>query len=277
MPLAPTDTRFLFRPLITDIVALLRGLSADDWERPTVAGTWRVRHVVAHLLDTALRRLSGGRDGQAIAPDRPIVTDRDLVGFINALNASWIRATERLSGRVLTDLYERAGIDLAQWFEGASLDASARLAVSWAGESESAAWFDIGREFTEIWHHGSQIRDAVGAGPFPDPRWLHAVLEIAVRVLPHAYRHTEGVAGQAVQLNVTGPSGGSWTLVATDSGWDLRAGTATRPTTTMTMSDESAWRLFFNALQPSTIDQIVGVVGEIALSRPLLNARSVIV
>src|SRR5438067_5040146 len=58
MPLPITDTRPFFHPLSSDIVHLLRTLSPDDWLAPTVAGTWRVRDIVAHLADTALRRLS---------------------------------------------------------------------------------------------------------------------------------------------------------------------------------------------------------------------------
>ena len=100
MPLPVTDTRFSFRPLCRDIVALLRTLPREDWERPTLAGDWRVRDVVAHLLDTALRRLSFDRDGRTPPPPaRPIAGDRDLVESINGLNASWIRAADRLSTR----------------------------------------------------------------------------------------------------------------------------------------------------------------------------------
>ena len=62
MPLPVTDTRRAFRPLSVEIVGLLRSLSVEDWTLPTVAGSWRVRDVVAHLLDTALRRLSFHRD-----------------------------------------------------------------------------------------------------------------------------------------------------------------------------------------------------------------------
>ena len=81
-------------------------LRDEDWERPTLAGAWRVRDVVAHLLDTALRRLSFDRDGREPPPaPRPIEGERDLVAFINDLNATWVRAAERLSPRVLTDLY----------------------------------------------------------------------------------------------------------------------------------------------------------------------------
>jgi hypothetical protein len=69
------DTRHLFRPVSGELAMLLRGLPADAWRRPTIAGRWLVRDVVAHLLDTTLRRLSFHRDGMAPrrrrAPSRP--------------------------------------------------------------------------------------------------------------------------------------------------------------------------------------------------------------
>ncbi len=57
------QTSDLFLPLHNEVVALLRGLDKPDWSRPTVAKQWVVKDVVAHLLDTDLRRLSSMRDG----------------------------------------------------------------------------------------------------------------------------------------------------------------------------------------------------------------------
>jgi uncharacterized protein (TIGR03083 family) len=278
MPLPVTDTRLLFRPLCGDIVDLLRALSDDDWGRPTIAGTWRVRDVVAHLLDTALRRLSFHRDGlippsaSGRAPAGP-----DLVAFINTLNATWIRAAERLSPRMLTDLYARASTDLADFVETLPLDAAAVFPVSWTGQTQSPQWLDIGREFTEVWHHGSQIRDAVAAGPFSDARWLRAVLEIAMHVLPEAYRDVPGRRGLSIAIQITGAASGTWTLHFRDSGWDVDEGNPIEPTTTATMSDEAAWRLFFNALPRTQAQSLVRVAGDPELARPLFAARSVIV
>jgi uncharacterized protein (TIGR03083 family) len=278
VPLPPADTRPLFRPLTGDIIRLLRTLTPEDWQRPTLAGTWRVRDVVAHLIDTALRRLSAGRDGVVLStPGRPITNERELTAFINELNASWVRATRSLSTRVLVDLYAHVASDLSEYFERASLDEPARFPVSWAGDQESPAWFDIGRELTEIWHHGAQIRDAIGAGPFPDPRWLRAVLDMAVRGLPHAFRNVGAWPGASIQLDITGPSGGTWILAAMVSGWDLSAGTAVRPATIATMTDETAWRLLFNAMPHAEAESMIRLTGDIGLGRPLLAARSVIV
>ena len=278
MPLPPADTRPLFRPLTAEIIGLLRTLTPGDWQRPTLAGTWRVRDVVAHLIDTALRRLSAARDLVVLAaPDRPITNERELAAFINELNASWVRATRVLSTRVLVDLYAHVASDLSDYFERASLDEPARFPVSWAGDQQSPAWFDIGRELTEIWHHGAQIRDAVEAGPFPDPRWLRAVLDMAVRGLPHAFRNVGAEPGASIQLDITGPSGGTWILEAMDRGWDLSASAAVRPVTIATMTDETAWRLLFNALPHAEAESRIRLTGDIALGRPLLAARSVIV
>ena len=46
--LKPNYVAPLFRPLLAELVALLRSLAAADWERPTVAPDWRVRDVAAH-------------------------------------------------------------------------------------------------------------------------------------------------------------------------------------------------------------------------------------
>src|SRR5262245_26139788 len=105
---APVDTRSMFRPVSAELVALLRTLPPADWERPTVAGTWVVRDVVAHLLDITLRRLSFHRDAMPPPPpDAPIASERDFVAFINRLNAAWVGSSRRLSPRVLTDLLDR--------------------------------------------------------------------------------------------------------------------------------------------------------------------------
>ena len=277
MPLPITDTREAFRPLCREIVDLLHTLVAEDWERPTIAGGWRVRDVVAHMLDTTLRRLSLHRDRSLPPGMRPATTDQELVTFINDLNATWIRAAARLSTRVLTDLYTRASTELADFVETLDLRATAVFPVSWAGETQSVQWLDIGREFTEAWHHGSQIRSAVGAGPFSDPSWLQAVLQIALHALPHAYREMQGPQTLSILIRITGRTSGEWTLHRRNGLWDMDEGSQPGAAAIATMSDEVAWRLFFNALPLAEAQSAVQLEGDTDLARPLLDARSVIV
>jgi uncharacterized protein (TIGR03083 family) len=276
-PPVPIDTRGLFRPVSRRLVTLLRELPDDRW-KATAVGTWTVRDVLAHLLDTTLRRLSFHRD--AMTPPPPsgtIASERDFVAFINDLNAQWVEPARRLSPRVLTDLYEHASRDAADWFESLPLDAPALFPVSWAGEQASAAWFDIGREFTELWHHQQQIRMAVGAAALTDPRYLNAVLDIAMRGLPFAYRDVEAGAGDTVVIDVSGASGGQWTLATERQRWTLFRGEPVSATTRIRLADDAAWRVLFNALPENETARAVQVDGRAELGRAFLRARSVIV
>jgi hypothetical protein len=197
------------------------------------------------------------------------------LSLVNGLNASWVDVSQRFSPRVLTDLYELAGTQLADFVETLPLDGPAIFPVSWAGDEESPQWFDIGREFTEVWHHGAQIRDAVGAGPFAEPRWLRAVLAVALLALPHAYRNVTPRRGQSIGISIAGPSGGAWTLEWESGRWQISPGEPQNAAATLTMTDETAWRVLFNALPPDRMP--IAVHGDSALAAPFLHARSVIV
>lgn len=276
--MAPTDTRSLFRPVANQLVDLLRGLPADAWERPTTAGNWRVRDVVAHLIDTSIRRLSFQRDRHTPpAPPHPITSEVEFVRFINTANADWVAASKRISPSVLTRLYSVVGVELAGFFEQCALDAPALFPVSWAGEDGNAGWLDIGREFTEQWHHQMQVRDAVGAAPLPDPAWHHAVLLIAIRGLPHAYRSVSAPSGASLVLDITGDAGGTFTLRRDATRWQIFSGDAAAPSARAVLSDDTAWRLLFNGLARDAIGARVQVHGDADLVRPLFAARSVIV
>ncbi len=281
MPLAtlqPTDTRTLFRPVASELIGLLRTLPPQEWERPTIAGSWLLRDVVAHLIDITCRRLSFHRDRLIPPPpSRPINSERDFVDFINGINAEWVNANRRLSPRLLTDLLEKSTTELATFFEELPFDAPALFGVSWAGEQTSEGWFDIGREFTELWHHQEQIRLAIEAPPLADPRFLHAVLEIAVRGLPHAFRDTRADEGETVVLEVSGPAGGVWTLTRRNNRWELESGEPPRATTRIRLTDQNAWRLLFNALKGDTARTVIQTEGPTELVRPFLAARSIVV
>jgi len=277
-PLPIVDTRPFFRPVSSALVLLLRGLTTDEWSRGTVAGTWTVRDVTAHLIDVSLRRVSFHRDGLIPPPPPfPIASEPDFVRFINGLNHAWLSATKRLSPGVLVELFDLASRDLAAFLEALPLDAPALFGVSWAGEQSSAGWFDVGREFTELWHHQMQIRLAVGAPPLPEPQYLKAVLDVSLRVLPHAYRDVVAQEGAAVAFEVTGPAGGEWTLKRDADQWTLWSGRPDRFDARVTTSDDLAWRLLYNALPAAQVSTQIGVEGSSELALPFFRARSIVI
>lgn len=275
--LTPRDVAGLFAPLHRELIDLLRGLAASDWERPTVAGAWRVRDVAAHLLDGDLRKLAGHRDSHPLAPDRPLNGYADVVAFINELNATGVAYARRLSPGLLTDLLEVTGRWVAEFTETLDPHAPAKISVLWAGETESKNWMDTGREYTERWHHQMQIRDAVGAPGLLGARWLDPLLDFSVRALPSAYAAKYASEGTALSIAVLGDARWIWTLVHEGGKWELYRGAAERPTTTVIAGPDAAWRLFYNALPPERALEVLTVQGDKSLARPLFKARSVMV
>lgn len=273
-PLAPVLVLDRLRPLHAELLRLLRGLTADDWDRPTVCALWSVRDVVAHLLDDDLRRLSFHRDGQ---PPAGTAVDgyQSLVALINRMNAEWVAVARRMSPRILVDLLGVTGPWVEELFRSIDPDAPAHWAVSWAGEVRSAHWFDVGRDYTERWLHQQQIRDAVGAPPLTAREWMHPVLDLFVRALPYTFRDTPAPEGSTVRVAITGPAGGDWTLRREAGGYRLYGGASPEPTAIVTLSDETAWRLFSKGLAPETARARVNIDGDQALGRVVLGALAV--
>jgi len=275
--LPPIYCAGLLRPLHAELVSLLRSLTPEQWLRPTIAGSWRVRDVAAHLLDTALRRVATCRDGHVMPLEAPLRSPEDLTRLVNTLNAVGVRFAQRLSTRQIVDLLEMAGDWSAALVSSLPPHGHAIWAVSWAGEAESENWMDIGREYTEQWHHQMQIRDAVGAPLLLEPRWLDPLLDISVRALPVAYRPVDAPEGTSVQLTVEGDRPRAWSLVRASGHWTLDRGACPNPHCTVIMSDDTSWRLLFNALSADEARRRVSVSGDASLADPLFAARSVIV
>jgi uncharacterized protein (TIGR03083 family) len=274
-PLGPVDLVPLFPGLHTELMRLLRALEADDWRKPTACARWSVKDIVAHLLDSCLRRLSFGRDRLDPRPDRAITSYADLVDYLNHLNAEWVAACRRLSPRVLMDLMDLATPQLHTYLTSLDPHATAPFGVAWAGEDTSQNWFDAGREYTERWLHQQQIREAVGAPGLSDRKWLHPALDIFVRALPFTYRDVEAEPGRSVRLEIRGPAGGVWTLARESDAWILFAGSDPEATAQVTLDQETAWKLFSKGLSTEQATQKIQIEGDVRLGRPVLGSLAV--
>jgi uncharacterized protein (TIGR03083 family) len=269
------STARLFSPLHRQLIGLLRGLDPSAWSLPTGAGDWTVRQVAAHLLHGDLRRLSG-RDADTPGATREL-DFAELVGLIDADNARGVEFLSTLSTRVITDLLEVTGRDVAGRFANLPPDAPARSNVAWAGESVSANWADVAREFTERLHHQAQIRDAVGAPPLADPRFVAATLRISVLALRRSFAPISAKPGTSVVVRVSGAFSHAWSVVRTASGWGLYDGAAARPAAEVEMDADTAWRLFFGYFPGGDVGSLAEVRGDQALAEPVLATRSVMI
>jgi uncharacterized protein (TIGR03083 family) len=74
MALLRVDAFPLLAPLRSELLALLAGLSPEDWLLPTACPGWPVHGVAAHLLGVELGNVSVRRDSWALGP----ASDEDL-------------------------------------------------------------------------------------------------------------------------------------------------------------------------------------------------------
>jgi uncharacterized protein (TIGR03083 family) len=274
-PLKPILTAHLFPKLEAMLLDLLRSLTPQDWEKQTVSPKWKVKDVAAHLLDTALRGLSIGRD--AYLPESPKITSSaELAAYIDRLNQEGVNIYSRLSPAVLISMMEVASKLLADYHAARDPYAIAPFGVSWAGEEKSANWFDTARELTERWHHQQQIRLAVNQPGIMTRELYHPVLDCFLRALPFAYRDVSAKPGTSVQIVISGECGGRWNLYRVEDSWQLTAEPFGEKVAETTIPQEIAWRIFTKGIDRKAAETQVRVTGDPKLGTHVLGMISIV-
>src|SRR5215831_10341937 len=215
---APILCAHLLRTVDAKLIDLLGSLNPGEWDIQTVAQSWNVRDVAAHLLDTTLRKLSLVRD-QWHAEAVDIRSPQDVITLVNHLNREGVTVYRRLSPPVLIDMMKLACEQSAGFHESLDPFAPAAFSVSWAGEATSLNWFDTARELTERWHHQQQIRLATNRPGIMTPDLYHPVLDCFMRGLPFLYRGVDAPVGTLLLLEISGECGGQWFLSRELGGW----------------------------------------------------------
>ena len=257
------------------LIDLLQSLTVNEWDLQTTAPRWKVRDVAAHLLDTALRKLSLVRDSWFVERANP-GSSQKVISLVNRLNEEGVAVFRRLSPGVLVKLMRVACEESASFHESLDPFAVSTFNVSWAGEDTSLNWFDTARELTERWHHQEQIRLATGRPGIMVPELYHPVLDCFVRGLPYAYREIEADHGASVLLEISGECGGEWVLSKGSDGWrflkEMPEGIACR----VTLPEAIAWRIFTKGIDRSAARAQIGVEGDRRLADGVLRLVAIV-
>lgn len=160
---------------------LLRELPAADWDHPTPAEGWAVRHQVAHLAWTDRAVLDAIEDPATFARLRErFARDPDVVD----------RTAQEGAARSPAEILE-------SWRDSRSRVLAALAAVPeggripWIGPPLGAAMMASAR-IMETWAHGQDVRDALGLPPADSPRLRHvAHLAVAARDYAFAQRRLD--------------------------------------------------------------------------------------
>jgi uncharacterized protein (TIGR03083 family) len=206
----------LWRVMVAENVALLRGLDADDWAKPTDLPGWNVRYIAAHLAHLE-SELAGNPQTSVDVPEAP-----HIKGPMNVFTESGpLARADWTTGEIIDEIESSAAKrdDLLRAMmpldPKAPGDGFAVLAGwDWATLLSNRA--------VDQWMHQQDIRRAVDKpGGLAGPGGAHA-LAVFSRGLPYVVgKRIAPPPGTAVVLDITGEQPA--TLAAT-VGDDGRAG-----------------------------------------------------
>jgi len=265
----------LLRRVDERLIDLLSSLTSSEWDIQTAAPLWKVRDVAAHLLDTALRKLSMARDSCYVERVN-IRSPQDLITLVNCLNREGVTVYRRLSPPVLIDMMRVVCEQSARFHESLDPFARATFAVTWAGEETSLNWFDTARELTERWHHQQQIRLATNRPGIMTPELYYPVLDCLVRGLPYLYRDVDATVGTSLLLEISGECGGRWLLSRGSTQWGFVKPVVGEFASRVTIPQELAWRVFTKGIDRDAARRQIEVEGNRDLAEKVFQLTAVV-
>ena len=263
---APIHLIDLMPEIDQKLIELLESLSIEDWSKQSIAPAWKVKDIAVHLLDGNLRTLSMLRDHYYGETTEELKSYQDLVGFLNQLNADWVKAAKRLSPKVIVDWLKTSGKEYCDFLKTLDPEEKAVFSVAWTGENESKNWFHIAREYTEKWHHQQQIRLAVNKEQeLLKKKWYLPYLETSVRALPHHYRAIKGKEGDLIKFIFRGQDDYTWFLKYQIGQWKLWTEVQEEPKCEVIIKNEIAWKIFTKGITKNEAIKQSQITGNIDL------------
>lgn len=271
----PVEVNHLFAPLNNKLIELLKSLKEDDWERHTIARLWTVKDVASHLLDGNLRALSMQRDGYNGLPSPKTRNYKDVVKWLNNVNADWVKTSVRLSPQVIILLLEQTSKPIEEYFSSLEPFDKAIYPVDWAGQKESPNWLHVAREYTERWIHQQQIRNAVMQEGIITEELFYPFLDTLMQGLPHCFNGTRAKEGATVKITVSSDAGGEWWIQKEGNEWKLKKDHSGPEDSAIELDTDTAWKLFTKAIKPETAKRKAKIKGDDKLANVALNMVSV--
>ncbi|UYM07115.1 maleylpyruvate isomerase family mycothiol-dependent enzyme [Solicola gregarius] len=248
----------------TRVVALLRTLPADAWDEPTDCPRWTVHDVAAHLASIETEIASG----VGTEPDKAIsdVTDEYTQEGVDA--RSGVPHAE------VVDELERAVEARRAQLDELDVDPDATPERTPGGIGWS--WKRLlSNRVVDLWVHEQDIREAVDAPGGTDSAAAAHTVRVFGTALPYVLgKRVAPPPGTSVRWVVSGEVGFDVTIRIGEDGRAHPADDVADPTTRLDLDERAFTRLA--AGRRSAADLAIGVGGDAALARRVLDAMSVI-
>lgn len=260
------DPLDLWEQASQDLLAVLRDLGKDDWDRPALPG-WTVQDVLAHLAHleseaAGTPQPDGGRlDVEAVA-NQPMPTNITEAGVV---------ARRGRSAATLLDEFETACARRREELADLDLSDPTELAPGFAGELgwDLRTW--LRNRPIDLWVHEQDLRAATGRELTTTGVGAAHVAGLMERVFPMTLRRLP--VGTAVVVEITGPQG---RVLAARVGEDGRAAPfdPSEGSDVILAMDDATWlRLTGGRIAPEQAD--VQVTGDEGLAQVVLGRLNV--
>ena len=98
-----------------------------------------------------------------------------------------------------------------------------------------------------------------------------------MKAFRRTFKYVRAKPDTALTLQVTGDAGGTWSIVAGTGGWTVYRGEAPHPSARARCDEDTAWKLFFNALPVEDARRRIETEGDPTLLQKLFSVRGVMV
>jgi uncharacterized protein (TIGR03083 family) len=259
------------RPERVELLALLRGLPPEGWERPTECPAWTVKGIALHVLGDDLSLLTRQRDASTdsltlFAEDHPGMSFREL---LDGFNEEWVRAARFLSTELVIELLRLVGDWSAAFYIDVGLETMSREPVGLFAQTEpSPYWQVIAREYLERFVHQSQIRRAVEA-PDLTGELVTFVARVAVELLAAWMRDYAPPTGSIVGIDLG--NAGAWSWEREAERWSVHDGIAQDTGVRLAVAPEAAVALLSRGMTADEAMRRVTIEGDARLAAGVVD------
>jgi len=258
-----------WRSSVTDIVALLRDISPEDWDLPTDLPGWDVRAIAAHVAHFEAE-LAGLPQQQVTVEEAEHI--KNPLGRYAETGVVARRTWE--PDRIIEELEESARIRSAELEADPPVDAEAVPSRTPGGIRWGWGRM-LSNRCIDVWMHEQDIRRAVDLPGNLDTAGADHVADMILTSFPYVVGKAAGApVGSSVVLRITGDQEAE---LGVEVGEDGRARPTavppTDPTVSLLMDFEDAVILAGGRRSPDEVD--VAVTGDPALARAVLEGMAI--
>jgi uncharacterized protein (TIGR03083 family) len=268
---APLDLTPALKPERAELLALLRGLSHEQWDLPTECPEWNVKGIALHVLGDDLSLLTRQRDASTdsltlFAERHPGLSFRAL---LDGFNEEWVRAARFISADLLVELLRIVGDWSDTFYREVGLESMSGEPVGlFAQTAPSPYWQVIAREYLERFVHQSQIRRAIDAPELSGPLVTNAA-RVVVELLASWLRDYAPANGSTVGIDYG--AAGSWSWERSSDGWHVYDGIDDRAHARVRMDPNRIVALLSRGMTADEAERHVTTDGDPGLAVGLLD------